>query len=676
MKKNIAMKKKSLLAAAVLSTLVCPAYMGRAAAADSADAGTIKARDVVVTASRTEQEIRQTPTAVEVITQKDLERTGANTLTEALKTATDLNITQSAMGNNVSLRGMNNNQTLILVNGRRVRTEDTNDSANKYELNRVNMSDVDHIEIVRGAASALYGSDAMGGVINIITKKSKKPEITVGGDWTTHEKDGYVHAASGQQGKWAFDMDARYSDTRNWGTLGSTAQVISMGPASTYTMLTQTTNQYGKRYFFDLDGRYAIDKNKEFDIFFDYMKEDLKALSTTDHIVSSPTFNRTVLSAGYRNDFDHERWTTGVGYKGKDSRGDYEIRAYHTQFDKDQKIYYTRYTGKLHKAGDLSSSEDMTFKSTTIDGRRSYQADDKNLLTFGGEYRWEDYDSTRLTSDSSMRYAALYLQDEYTPQRNWLLIPSVRWDYNDVFGSKVTAKIGTTYNFSKNARFKANFGSAYRAPTASELYMDWTHSSYAYIQGNPNLRPETAIDYDFGFEAEKGRTSGKVSYFHNRVKDLIDYEYQGVSPTTHLYSYKYYNVEHAVIQGIEAEAKQRVGDKLTLGASYTFLDAVNSETDERLANRARHNAKLMLTYDDTAKTGLSATLWQDWLINYRYELGNDSGITHLSTTNFVINKKFHSGLSAYVGVDNIFDERNVNLFNDGRVWRGGLKYTF
>ena len=169
MKKNIAMKKKSLLAAAVLSTLVCPAYMGRAAAADSADAGTIKARDVVVTASRTEQEIRQTPTAVEVITQKDLERTGANTLTEALKTATDLNITQSAMGNNVSLRGMNNNQTLILVNGRRVRTEDTNDSANKYELNRVNMSDVDHIEIVRGAASALYGSDAMGGVINIIT---------------------------------------------------------------------------------------------------------------------------------------------------------------------------------------------------------------------------------------------------------------------------------------------------------------------------------------------------------------------------------------------------------------------------------------------------------------------------------------------------------------------------
>ncbi len=227
------------MAAAVLGALACPAYMSHAAAADSE---TIRTRDIVVTASRTEQEVRQAPAAVEVITREQLEKTGANTLTEALRTATDLNITQSAMGNNVSLRGMNNNQTLILINGRRIRTEDTNDSANKYELSRVNMSAVDHIEIVRGAASALYGSDAMGGVINIITKKSKEPAITVGGDWTTHEKDGYVHAASGQQGKWSFDVDARYSDTKNWGYLGSTAQVIDMGRSSTYTMKTNTTH--------------------------------------------------------------------------------------------------------------------------------------------------------------------------------------------------------------------------------------------------------------------------------------------------------------------------------------------------------------------------------------------------------------------------------------------------
>ena len=232
----------------------------------------IKTRDVVVTASRTEQELKETPTAAEVITREELERTGANTLTEALKRSANINVTQSAMGNNVSLRGMNNNQTLILINGRRIRTEDTNDSANKYELNRVNMANVDHIEIIRGAASSLYGSEAMGGVINIITKKDAKESVTFGGDWTTHETDAYFHASTGRVGKWAVDIDGKYSKTRNWGYLGSTAQVISMGGSNTYSMVTQSTNQYGERYFFDIDGRYAIDKDKEWDIFFDYIR--------------------------------------------------------------------------------------------------------------------------------------------------------------------------------------------------------------------------------------------------------------------------------------------------------------------------------------------------------------------------------------------------------------------
>ena len=172
--RKLARKKHALLAATVLSTLPFAAGGG----AEAADSENIQTRDVVVTASRTEQELKETPTAAEVITREELERTGANTLTEALKRSANINVTQSAMGNNVSLRGMNNNQTLILINGRRIRTEDTNDSANKYELNRVNMANVDHIEIIRGAASSLYGSEAMGGVINIVTRKMLEDAVS------------------------------------------------------------------------------------------------------------------------------------------------------------------------------------------------------------------------------------------------------------------------------------------------------------------------------------------------------------------------------------------------------------------------------------------------------------------------------------------------------------------
>ena len=671
--RKLARKKHALLAATVLSTLPFAAGGG----AEAADSENIQTRDVVVTASRTEQELKETPTAAEVITREELERTGANTLTEALKRSANINVTQSAMGNNVSLRGMNNNQTLILINGRRIRTEDTNDSANKYELNRVNMANVDHIEIIRGAASSLYGSEAMGGVINIITKKDAKESVTFGGDWTTHETDAYFHASTGKIGKWAVDIDGKYSKTRNWGYLGSTAQVISMGGSNTYSMVTQSTNQYGERYFFDIDGRYAIDKDKEWDIFFDYMREDLKSQSMTAHVLNMPPYmnNRTVLTAGYLNLFDHERWTAGTGYKGKDSRGDYELRAYFTEFNKDQKVYYSYYSGNNHNAGDLSSHDDMTFKSFVVDGKRTLQAGDHNLITFGGEYRNEKYDSTRLANGStSQDYEAVYLQDEWMPDTRWTVIPSVRYDHSGDFGSKVTAKLGSTYKLSRNARLKANFGSAYRAPTASEMYMDWSHSSYAYILGNPDLQPETSLNFDFSIEAEKGRTSGKIGYFRNKVKNLIDYEYIGT--TSGLYTYRYYNVNKATIQGIEAEATQKLGDKFSLKAGYAFLDAYNSETDERLANRARHNIKLSLNFDDAKASGVTASLYQDWLLGYRYEIGNEVGDTHLNTLNFVINKDFKNGLSAYFGVDNIFDEQNVNLFADGRVYRFGMKYTF
>ena len=670
--RKLARKKRTLLATTVLSTMTFVPYTGAEAADNSEN---IQTRDVVVTASRTEQELRETPTAAEVITREELERTGANTITEALKRSANINVTQSAMGNNVSLRGMNNNQTLILVNGRRIRTEDTNDSANKYELNRVNMANVDHIEIIRGAASSLYGSEAMGGVINIITKREITPSVTVGGDWTTHETDGYIHVGTGKNGKWAVDVDGKYSKTRNWGYLGSTAQSygVSMGSMSgTYTMDTQTTNQYGERYFVDVDARYELAKDKELNLFFDYMKEDLKSKSMTYHYLTLlPMFNhRNMVTAGYTNLFDHERWTAGAGYKGKDKQGDYELRAYYTEFKKDQKVYYNYYSGTTHSAGDLSSQDVMKFKSVVTEGKRSLQLGDKNLLTFGGEYRNEKYDSTRLTSDATSHYEAVYLQDEWMPNNRWTVIPSVRYDHSGDFGGKTTAKIGSTYKLSKASRLKANVGSAYRAPTASELYMDWSHSSYATIKGNADLRPETSLNFDLALEAEQGRTSGKVGYFRNRVKNLIDYENLGGS------TYQFTNINNAVIQGIEAEAKQKLGEKFSLKAGYAYLDAYNSDTDARLANRARHNVKLSLDFDDSKASGVTASLWQDWLLSYHYELGSETGNTHLNTLNFVVNKTFKNGICAYVGVDNIFDEKDVNLFADGRVYRFGMKYSF
>ena len=131
--------------------------------------------ETVVTATKTKLEEKKVPMSTEVITQEEMKEKGAYNVRDALKLVNGLDVQEAAMvGNNVSLRGMGTNATLILVDGRRLAREDSGQTMNVYELNRMNIHSVDRIEIVRGSGSALYGSDAMGGVINILTKKNQK----------------------------------------------------------------------------------------------------------------------------------------------------------------------------------------------------------------------------------------------------------------------------------------------------------------------------------------------------------------------------------------------------------------------------------------------------------------------------------------------------------------------
>ena len=652
------MKKNLLLTAAVLGAMSVPAYA--AESTDQAEGKNVQTKDIVVTASRTEQEVKETPSAVEVITRADIDKMGAETLAQALKLAIGIDIQENAMvGNRSAIRGMNTNQTLILVDGRRVRTENTSETMNYYELQRINMDDVERIEIVRGAVSSLYGSEALGGVINIIRKHPDKAQAALALDWTTRQSDQGIRLDSGKVGKWAFSTSFKHMDVRERGT-------------------DARSSMYGKKYFFNIDGRMDVAQNKWLDVFFDYLKEDL--------------YMKDSLTQG--TSYDHDRFSTGVKYSGRDRRGDYELQTYYTYFDKNQRT-------RNRASGGLKSFDDMKYNSLIFDGRRSMQIAPNHLLTVGGEYRKEDYESTRIKGshtktlegvtnqlgDSSMNFAALYVQDEWVAGSRWTVIPSVRWDYNDVFGSEVTGKLGTTYKINKGLRFKANIGTAYRAPTASELYFDWRHSPAAqvnvHIVGNPDLKPEKAFNFDVGVEGERGKTFGKLTYFHNKVEDLININTVMTIipgfPPTRLMTGTYNNIEDATIQGVEFEAKQDLGSGFSLRGLYTYLDARDDQTNARLTGRARHKASLQLSYDDP-RHGWNATLWQDWISGYRYAetIGRRTVYKDaaLGLMNFVVTKKFNDQFSAYLGVDNIFNKESDALAYDGRIWRGGVRMTF
>lgn len=657
MLKRITKKKSLLLTAAILAAMSVPV---QAAEKKQEETTHIKTDEVVVTASRTKQEVRETPSSVEVITREDIDKMGAENLAQALQLALGIDTQENAMvGNRSSIRGMNTNQTLILIDGRRVRTENTSETMNFYELKRINMDDVERIEIVRGAASSLYGSEALGGVINVIKKHPGKMQTAVTLDWTSRQSDEGIRFDSGKLGKWALSGSFKHMGVREQGTDAG-------------------SNMYGKKNFFNLDGRMEMTKDKWLDVFFDYLTEDL--------------YMKDSLTQG--TDYDHKRFSTGIKYSGRDKRGDYEMQVYYTYFDKHQRT-------RERANHSLNSFDDLKFNSLIFDGRRSIQVAKDHLLTFGGEYRKEDYESTRIKGtntrtlegvtnqlgNSSMDYTAFYLQDEWLASPRWLIIPSLRWDYNSEFGNELTGKLGTTYKITKDVRFKANIGTAYRAPTASELYFSWHHTPNArmdvQINGNPNLKPEKALNFDLGFEMEKDKTFGKITYFHNKVDDLINIDtvmsrLPGFPPRV-LATGTYRNIDSATMQGVELEVRQALGGGFSVRGLYTYLDARDGKTGERLAGRPYHKASLQLSYDD-AKHGWNATLWNDWTAGYRY--GETVGRrtvykdASLSILNFVVGKKINDHFSAYLGVDNIFDKESDALAYDGRIWRGGVNMTF
>ena len=661
-------RKKYFLTLAVITALLNTSYAGVAAAeeADSQQAAEqVQTRDVVVTASRTEQLVKEAPAAVEVITREDLDKMGAENLAQALQLAIGIDVSENGMvGNSVAIRGAKSNQTLIMVDGMRIRTENTDQTANNYELQRVNMADVERIEIVRGATSSLYGADAMGGVINIITKTPDKASQSVFADYTTKQADVGFRVATGQLGKWASSFSYKRSDVHHLDINGS-------------------GTQYGTKDYFNVKTKYKIDDKKSLSFFLDYMNEDL------------------YLDSDFTS-YDHDRTKFGLSYDGKDKKGKYQLRVNYSIFNKDQN---TRTNGVL------TGWDEMKFRTLTLDGQRSYQLNDEHLLTVGGEIRKEKYEGTRIGaggdnvhtvtregvsqdySEKSTTYYAAYIQDEWQVEDNWLMIPSIRFDHNSAFGNKVTYKLGNTYKLSDNTRLKFNVGTAYRAPTEAELYMNWKHTPVStpafnmnvYVTGNPNLKPETSYNFDFGLEAESksGRTSGKVTYFHSKFDDLINSQ----STTTRVPGFpvsvnvvsQYVNVDSAEIQGAEAEFKQKLGKNFILRSTYTYTDAKDGH-GVRLEGRDRHKLSLQLNYDD-AKTGWSGSLWNDWHGDYWAvdDYGNLSS-NSASIMNFVVSKKIGKGGSAYVGVNNIMGKDDANAFTvfglTGRVWRAGVNWNF
>lgn len=658
--------------------------------------------EVVVTATRTENDVKKVPASTQVITQEDIKRGGATSVRNALSMYA--NIFQKSKvrggGHDIIIRGMETKHSLVMVNGRRISNEaDANGLGNAMSLDRININDVEKIEIVRGPSSALYGSEAMGGVLNIITKPSKEQTLLTGLEHTSEDTSHWWHADTGRIGNFSMTLDARFNKI-NRSMLDTATESDPYGTAQTYNA---SLNYYVN------DHSYV---NAYMDYYSQHLKTDMgtpamKPITLTTSSGTMSLSGQAMLEGTGSKAFKQKNY--GISWNGKTDKNDWQIQAYMSKFNWST-TSNTKVLGSIPPAGMEGTFNYLLQKKNTydfnhdehnmwaIEGRDSLRVNDHHRVTFGAEYVKDkvagtglgsngdgvhsitENGKTKFSSEKTLSSYAAYLQDEIEYGK-WFIVPAIRYDHHSAYGSHTSPKIGVTYNATDHFRIKANYGDGFKAPSVSQLFYDLDMRmgpSYVHLTGNPNLKPEKSKSWDLGVEAEFGKGYGSLTYFDNDVDNLIASIPKGTDSNGHNL-YRYENVNKARIKGLENTLGYRFNDTLEFKVTSTLLDAKDTSAGKDLTQRARLSQIYQLIYDDHKDTGWSAVLWNQ--LDYKFVTGKawehgESVKKSYSLTNFSLTRKVNKDTRVYGSVQNIFDKKDEDCDLDGRFWSIGWEHKF
>lgn len=659
--------------------------------------------EVVVTATRTENDVKKVPASTQVITQEDIKRGGATSVRNALSMYA--NIFQKSKvrggGHDIIIRGMETKHSLVMVNGRRISNEaDANGLGNAMSLDRININDVEKIEIVRGPSSALYGSEAMGGVLNIITKPSKEQTLLTGLEHTSEDTSHWWHADTGRIGNFSMTLDARFNKINR-----------SMPDTAT------ESDPYGTAQTYNASLNYYVNDHSYVNAYMDYYSQHLKTdmgtptmkpITLTTSSGKMSLSGQAMLEGTGSKAFKQKNY--GISWNGKTDKNDWQIQAYMSKFNWSN-TSNTKVLGSIPPAGMEGMFNYLLQKKNTydfnhdehnmwaIEGRDSLRVNDHHRVTFGAEYVKEkvagtglgsngdgvhsitENGTTKLSSEKTLSSYAAYLQDEIEYGK-WFIVPAIRYDHHSAYGSHTSPKIGVTYNATDHFRIKANYGDGFKAPSVSQLYydldMEMGRGNWVHLTGNPNLKPEKSKSWDLGVEAEFGKGYGSLTYFDNDVDNLIASIPKGKDSNGHNL-HRYENVNKARIKGLENTLGYRFNDTLEFKVTSTLLDAKNTSTGKDLTQRARLSQIYQLIYDDHKDTGWSAVLWNQ--LDYKFVTGKawESGESvkkSYSLTNFSLTRKVNKDTRFYGSVQNIFDKKDADCDLDGRFWSIGWEHKF
>lgn len=513
---------------------------------------------VVVTGTGTHRRMTDSPVPITVITAKDIAASNAATLEEALvKLSPNISTFTNGMGTTMSLNGINEDYVLILENGRRLSGD------NRYT--RINVSNIKRIEILNGAASALYGSDAIGGVINIITDDSKNAvDISSYTHYTTHGRLTENVNADVNAGRFSSYTSYQRRQAGSWQNNGIDEDG---NPTDKPTSVGFYQDNVSQR--FELR---ATDK-LTFSVFGNWF--DNQTRRPEDAMYYSGGKER----AAYTYNIRHETYSYGAGMK-------YIVtpRAYI-----DAEIYSDNFTSSYRyfaKSGSYAPGDEVTRKKTHYyngNVKGIFKLGSCNKLSAGVEYV---NDQLRSESDNinfeNMYTLSLFAQDEIRITRQLQAVVGLRYIYNENFQNHATPNVALMYK-AGGLNLRAAYAAGFRTPTLSQLYAtDITKTSNRYTIGNPDLKPEKSHFYSVNAEYAHRRFSVSVTAFINDVRDMINYrtlsedELIAKGMTEELATYDEVrqrdNVDRAKTKGVSVNASWNAGLGFTFGGGYTFTD--------------------------------------------------------------------------------------------------------
>ena len=512
----------------------------------SLGADTLTIDPIVVSASKTEQTLKNTTANVQIITSEELEEKHITSVIDALRTLGNIPIAQSGgLGQQSSFfqRGFSSTNTVVMIDG--IRYNDPTTTQGQGQLEHLMVNNIERIEIINGAQSGVWGANAVAGVINIITKKATE-KLSVGGS---------LEYGSYATTKIAADVSQK---------IGALSYYVGVNQLKSNGFSAQTPKDTNPEDY-EADGY----KNQTVNAKLGY------DLSASDTLYGQFTFiNAKVQYDAYNQpnssaDEIHQINRLGnIGYSHKLNEVDAITATYAVSiFDKKDPLGWTTAFKGTNKEVNLQGSYHYTSNSFIVAGVNTL--DSKDTIST------KELDSKGIFATNTNHW------------NNFILTESIRHDMYDTFNNKTTGKIGAKYFFAEDIALSSNYGTAYRVPSLYELY--------AGYYGNPNLQPETTKSFD----ATVQYNHLSLTYYNNLIDNLIGY-----NPFT------YVNEQTqgtSRLKGYEIRYNRNILETLALDLAYTKLSAKDKD-GKYLARRPHDTAMVSLNYYPTEKLSLGSTV--------------------------------------------------------------------